>query len=132
MDRPSDDTPAWRVFGAALVAFSIVIQLLVSGLLVGPLAAAVDQPELSVICSHSAAGAGVRDDGGVPSTPQSHDQCPACACPQLAKFFATAPISPTLTILRPRSQRLAAYAAHVPADLDFHSPYASRAPPQSA
>ena len=132
MARPSDDMPAWRLFGAVLAAFAIAIQILLSGLLIGRVAVAADQPELSVICSHDP-GAGARDDGTVPpATPQSHDQCPACACPQVAKFFAAPPVSPSLMVLRPRSERLEVLAGYGPAELDFYPPYASRAPPHAA
>jgi hypothetical protein len=133
MARPSHDTPAWRAFGAALAALSVGVQLLVSGLLIGQFAAAAGQPELSVICSHDPAAAGGVDDGtGTPSQPASHGQCPACACPQSIHVFGTPPALPSLAVLRPRSQRLEPYAGHVPPELDFHTPYASRAPPHSA
>jgi hypothetical protein len=134
MSRRSQDLPAWRAFGAALGAFAIGAQLLLSGLLVGHIALASDQAEFSVICSHDPAGAagGVDNGTGAPSGPQSHDQCPACACPQAAQLFAPPPASPRFTVLRPRSQRLVSYAGHVVAALDVHSPYASRAPPHSA
>jgi hypothetical protein len=133
MARPSHGMPAWRAFGAALAAFSVGVQILGSGLLIGQIAAAAEQPELSVICSHDGAAAGGGDDGtGPPSRPQTHGQCPACPCPQSVHVFVTPPASPSLALLRPRSQRLEPYAGHVPPELDFHTPYASRAPPHSA
>jgi hypothetical protein len=124
--------PAWRVFGAALAAFAIAVQILLSGLLIGRIAVAADQPDLSVICAHDAA-AGAQDDGTAPpSMPPSHDQCPACACPQVAQFFATPPVAPGLTLLPPRSQRLEVHAGYLSVALDFYPPYASRAPPHAA
>jgi hypothetical protein len=125
--------PAWRVCGATLAAFAIGIQLLLSGLLIGRLAAAAQSSELSVICSHDSAPTGDEsgDRTGGPSQPQ-HNQCPACACPQAASLLASAPDSPSFAVLRARTQVVQVYSGPVRADLDFHSPYASRAPPQSA
>jgi hypothetical protein len=120
--------PAWRLFGATLAAFAIGIQILLSGFLIGHAAVAADRSELSVICGHDR-GAG---DPVIPAGPASHDQCQACACPQLASHFAQPPASPSVAVVLPRSEPLRVAAGHVPGEHYFHSPYASRAPPQSA
>jgi hypothetical protein len=123
--------PAWRVCGAALAAFAIGLQLLVSGLLIGRVAVAMDQADLALICSHDPA-AGLDDGTGAPSAPASHDQCPACAFTSSAKLFATAPVSPSVALAHPRSEVPRVFADRVLAAPDVHSPYASRAPPHSA
>lgn len=123
----SHDMPAWRAFGATLAAFAVGAQLLLSGWLIGQIAAA-DPSELSVICTHNAGGS---HDGG-PSDQTSQGQCPACACPFSANLLAPPPEPPSFTVLRPRSQVLRARADFVALEHKFHSPYASRAPPQSA
>jgi len=131
--RRSHDTPAWRLFGAALGALAIVVQLLFSAWLIVDAAAAGtpgSQADLGAICTHDPAAA--PDTGGAPSTPHEHGQCPACACPQSVKLLAPLPTPPILAVLRPR-----AAPPHVDAGLaapQSHSrtPYASRAPPFSA
>jgi hypothetical protein len=128
MARSTKDMPAWRLFGAMLAGFAIGIQILLSGFLIGHAAVAADQSELSTICSHD------RGMGGpaVPAGPASHDQCPACAFPQSASHFAPPPASPSFAVMLPRSEPLQVAACQVPDERYFHSPYASRAPPQSA
>jgi hypothetical protein len=123
--------PAWRACGAALAAFAIGLQLLVSGLLIGRVAVAMDQAELSVVCSHDPA-TGLGDGTGAPTAPASHDQCPACAFPPSAKLFAAAPASPGFALPHPRSEVPRVFADRVLAEPYVHSPYASRAPPYSA
>jgi hypothetical protein len=125
--------PAWRVCGAVLAACAIGLQLLVSGLLIGRGAVAMDQAELSVVCSHDPAALNGLDDGtGTPTGPASHEQCPACAFPPSAKLFASAPASPSFALPHPRSEVPRVFADHIPAEPYAHSPYASRAPPRSA
>jgi len=126
--RPLTVVPAWRLIGATLAGFAIGVQLLLSGFLIGQVAMAADQPELSVICSHDPGASGP----GIPSGPPSHGQCPACACPHSAKLFVPPPATPSFVVLRSRSEPLRLTASHLPGEHDFHSPYASRAPPHSA
>ena len=135
MARRPHDTPAWRVFGAALGAFAIVVQLLVSVWLIVDAAAAgnpagLTEADLGVICTHDPAA--TADNPGAPTAPHRHGQCAACACPQSAKLLAPLPTPPLVAVLRPRSQTL-----HAPPGVDAPqprspSPYASRAPPFSA
>lgn len=135
MARLSHDTPAWRVFGAALGAFAIVVQLLFSAWLIVDAAAATSQAgltqaDLGVICTHDAAA--TADDTGAPPAPHPHGQCAACACPQSAKLLAPLPTPPVVAVLRPRSQTLHAHAGVGAPSPRSPSPYASRAPPFSA
>jgi hypothetical protein len=111
-----------------LAGFAIGIQILLSGFLIGHAAVAADQSELSVICGHDP-GAG---DPGLPSGPPSHGQCPACAFSQSASHFAPPPVAPSFAVALPCSEPVQLAVGHVPAVRYFHSPYASRAPPQSA
>jgi len=131
--RRSHDTPAWRLFGAALGALAIVLQLLFSAWLIVDAAAAgtpASQADLGVICTHDpAAGA---DNGGAPSAPHPHGQCPACACPQSAKLLAPLPMPPVVAVLRPRAEPLHVDAGVAAPQPHAHTPYASRAPPFSA
>ena len=110
-----------------LAGFAIGIQILLSGFLVGHAAVAADRSELSIICGHEGAS-----DPAVPAGPASHDQCPACAFPQSASYFAPPPASPSFAVVLPRSEPLQVVASQVADERYFHSPYASRAPPQSA
>jgi hypothetical protein len=131
----SHDTPVWRVFGAALGAFAIAVQLLLSAWLIVQAASAqanLSQAGLAVICTHDPAAA--TDDTGTPAAPapHQHGQCPACACPQWAKLIGPLPTPPVVLVLRPHSQPLPAYAGITASELASPSPYASRAPPFSA
>jgi hypothetical protein len=131
----SHDTPAWRVFGAALGAFAIAVQLLLSAWLIAQAAAAgsqadLSQADLAVICTHDPAA--TADDTGNPPAPHQHGQCAACASPQWAKLLAPLPLPPVVLVLRPHSQALPVYAGVSATELAFPSPYASRAPPFSA
>ena len=130
MVRRSHESPAWRVFGAALGAFAIGIQLLLSAWLIGQAAAAADQIDLAVICSHDPAA--TADDSGAPPVPHPHGQCPACACPQSAQLFVPPPVPPRYVVLRPRSAALPARSDVAVTTLRLVSPYLSRAPPFSA
>jgi hypothetical protein len=130
MHRRSQQLPAWRLFGAALGAFAIAVQLLLTAWLIGQAAAAADAPDLAVICAHQQpAPAG---DDGVPVAPKSHGQCPACACPQSGKVLAPPPPLVFVAVPRLSSQAMQPAAAPRPTVLDFRAPYASRAPPRSA
>jgi len=133
----SQHTPASRVFGAALGAFALALQLLLSSWLIVQAAAAgsqagLSEADLAVICKHDPASVPTPDDGGTPPAPHQHGQCPACACPQGAKLLPPLPMGPVFLVLRPRSQSLQARAGVVIASLASPSPYASRAPPFSA
>jgi hypothetical protein len=132
MVRRSHDTPAWRVFGAALGAFAIALQLLLSAWFIAQSAAAagVSEADLAVICTHDPAA--TADDTGAPPAPHPHGQCAACACPQWAKLLAPLPEPPVFLVLRPHSQTLRVYAGLAATELASPSPYSSRAPPFSA
>jgi hypothetical protein len=139
LDNPvaprSHDTPLWRTFGAALGAFAIGVQLLLSVWLIVQAAGAgsqagLSEADLAVICTHDPAA--TADEDGAPPTPHQHGQCPACACPQWAKLLAPLPTPPVFLVLRPHSQTPPAYAGTVVTELKSPSPYSSRAPPFSA
>jgi hypothetical protein len=119
---------AFRTVGATLAGFAIGLQLLLSGFLIGHVAVVANQPDLSVICSHDPAAG----DSGIPSEQDPHGQCPACACPQSVSLFAAPSVPPSHAVVLPRSEPLRLTASHVLGEHFFHSPYASRAPPQSA
>jgi hypothetical protein len=131
MVRRSRDIPAWRAFGAALGALSIAVQLLLSGVLIGHIAAAEDDAGW-VICAHDRSATADEGAGGSLPAPAPHDQCPACACPQSAHLFAPPPATLSFVRLLPRSETLQPYHDPVRHDLRVHSPYSSRAPPFSA
>jgi hypothetical protein len=131
----SHDTPVWRTFGAALGAFAIGVQLLLSAWLIVQAAGAgsqagLNEADLAVICTHDPAASA--DEGGAPPAPHQHGQCPACACPQWAKLLAPLPTPPVFLVLRPHSQTPRAYAVVTASRHASPSPYASRAPPFSA
>jgi hypothetical protein len=131
----SHDTPAWRVFGAGLGVFAIVVQLVFAAWLIVDAAAAANPSDLTsadlgVICTHSPAATG--DDTGAPPAPHPHGQCPACACPQSAKLLAPLPTPPVLAVLRPGAQTRYAHAAVAAPQPRSPAAYASRAPPLSA
>src|SRR5262249_27618283 len=131
MHRHSQQPPAWRLFGAALGAFAIAVQLLLTAWLIGQAAAAADGADLAVICTHDQpAPAG--DDGGAPAAPKSHGACPACACPFSAKVLAPPPSLIFVAAPRLSSQAMRPAATPRPTALRFRAPYASRAPPRSA
>ena len=135
MARRSHDIPAWRVFGVALGAFAVAVQLMFSAWLVVDAAAAtrqagLSQADLGVICTHDPAA--TTDDSGTPPAPHPHGQCPACACPQSAKLLASLPTPPVIALLRPRAQTLHVHAGIAAPQSYSHAPYASRAPPFSA
>jgi hypothetical protein len=131
----SHHTLAWRLFGAALGAFAIGLQFVVSAFLIVQAAtvsqAGLSEADLAVICTHDPASVPSTDDGAPPA-PHQHNQCPACACPQWAKVLAPLPTPPILLVLRPQSQPLHAHAGVSIASVSSPSPYSSRAPPFSA
>jgi DUF2946 family protein len=133
MVRPVHEAlpPIWRSVGAALGAFALGVQLVLSAWFIVQSAVAAD-PALQVICSHDGSAPAAAGDDGAPATPTSHSQCPACACVQSAKILAPPPDAPRFVVLRPRSQALPPAAVRVIARLHLRSPYASRAPPLSA
>lgn len=134
MVRHSHACPAWRVFGAALGAFAIAVQLILSAWFIGQAAAAADQAagqtDLAVICSHDPAA--TADDTGVPPAPHPHGQCSACACPQSAKLLAPLPTPPRVMVVYSTSQTLHPDSVVLATQPKSPSPYASRAPPLSA
>jgi hypothetical protein len=130
----SHDSPTWRVFGAALGACAVVLQLVVSAWLVVDAAAAANPADpsagLAVICTHNAAG--TADDSGAPPAPHRHGQCDACACPQSVKLLAPLPKPPILVVLRPRAQSPDVAPPRAAPQPRCPAPYGSRAPPFSA
>jgi hypothetical protein len=133
--RRSHDSPAWRVFGAGLGAFAIVVQLLLSAWLVVDAAAAgnpadLTQAGLAVICTHN--GAATPGDTGAPPAPHQHGQCAVCTGPQSAKLLAPLPTPSVVAVLRPHSQTLHARLDAAAPQPRSPAPYASRAPPLSA
>jgi hypothetical protein len=129
MGRRSYHSPAdcstWRRFGAALAAFALAAQLVLSGAVIGGLAAATDQADDWVVCTHDAAD---QTGSSKPQPAKSHD-CLACIFAQTAKLAPTLPAPPVLQVLQGRAELMlvrpsvASSARHSP------SPYSSRAPP---
>ena len=131
MVRGSHHMPAWRAAAAALAAFALAAQLLVSGLLAGSMVRAPGEASLTVICTHD----GAIEQTGAPGTPEpqkSHDLCQVCTCTQSAKLVSTLPMPPVLAILRGRSESVPVWSVASGAERHLHSPYASRAPPRTA
>jgi hypothetical protein len=129
MARSRDDMPIWRALGAALSAFCLGTQLLVSGLLMGGMVQAAPDADLAVICTHD----GTADPAsGSPDPQHNHDLCPACTCAQAHQLLLPLPEAPLFAVLRGRSEPLPVRHAAADADRHVHSPYASRAPPLSA
>ena len=129
MVRSRDDMPIWRALGAALSAFCLGAQLLVSGLLIGGMVQAAPDADLAVICTHDAQG---DPASGVPDPHKSHHLCPACTCAQFHPLASPLPQAPLLAVLRGRSEPLPVRVAAAGVDHRLHSPYASRAPPRTA
>jgi hypothetical protein len=130
MGRLTQQTPTWRTLGAALAAFAVGAQLVLSAWLIGQVAATTVDQELQVLCSHQPPGP-AGDDRGPPQG-ASHDGCLACACPQSASLLAPPPAPPSHAVPRPRSQAQPAIANVATPALRLSLPYLSRAPPQSA
>jgi DUF2946 family protein len=130
MSRRSDTLPTWRALGAALTAFCLGVQLLVSGLSMGGMVrAAADSglaADLAVICTHD--GPADQTSGG-PDPQKPHELCPVCTCAQFHPLTPPLPQAPLFAILRGRSERLPVRQAAADADHHVHAPYASRAPP---
>ena len=128
-DHSPAHAPEWRRFGAALAAFALGAQLVLSGVVVGGVAAAPDQADDWVVCTHDAAD---QTGSSKPQPAKSHDECPACTFAQTAKLAPTLPAPPVLAVLQGRSELMpvrpsvAGSARHSP------SPYSSRAPPSFA
>jgi hypothetical protein len=121
--------PMWRALGAALSAFCLGAQLLVSGLLMGSTVHAAGDADVAIICTHD----GQNDPAsGTPDQQQNHDLCPACTCAQSQQLASPLPQTPMFAVLRGRSAPLPVRHAAADADHHIHSPYASRAPPRSA
>jgi hypothetical protein len=128
MVRSRDNMPIWRALGAALAAFCLGAQLLVSGLLMGSMVQAADA-DLAVICTHD----GQSDPAsGAPDPHKAHHLCPVCTCAQFHQLGSPLPQAPLLAVLRGRSEPLPVRVAATGADHRLHSPYASRAPPLTA
>jgi hypothetical protein len=133
MSRRSDTLPTWRALGAALTAFCLGIQLLVSGLSMGGMVrAAADADlaaDLAVICTHD----GTADPAsGTPDPQKPHELCPACTCAQWHPLASPLPQPPLFAVLFGRSEQLPVRQAAADAGYPVHAPYASRAPPLSA
>jgi hypothetical protein len=125
----SDDIPTWRALGAALSAFCLGAQLLVSGLLMGGAVHASADVDVAIICTHD----GQSDPAsGTPDPQQNHDLCLACTCAQSQQLASPLPQTPLFAVLRGRSEPLPTRRATVDAGRHVHAPYASRAPPLSA
>jgi hypothetical protein len=130
--RRSDPFPISRAFGAALAAFALAAQLVLSGIVVGCFVGAADQSDDAwIVCTHDA-GAADQTGPGKPQPAKSHNECPAWTCAQTFKLTPPLPAPPLLAVLQGRSELMpmrpvaAAPARHSP------SPYASRAPPSFA
>ena len=83
---------AWRRFGAALAAFALGAQLVLSGIVIGSVAGGVDQSDDAwVVCTHDPAD---QTGSGTPQPAKSHDECPACTFAQSAKLAPTLPAPP--------------------------------------
>jgi hypothetical protein len=130
--RRSNPVPISRAFGAALAAFALAAQLLLSGIVVGRFVGAADPSDDAwIICTHET-GATDQTGPGKPQPAKSHNECPACTCAQSFKLIPPLPAPPLLAVLHGRSELMpmrpvaAAPTRHSP------SPYASRAPPSFA
>jgi hypothetical protein len=134
MSRRSAIVPAtraaWRTFGAALGAFALGIQLVLSGWLV--VQAATGAPDMPSVCAHDAPAPHGGSDGNAPFAPGSHGQCALCASLQSAKILAPPPQAPRFVVLRQRTEAVPSFAVLFVHFLHVHSPYASRAPPPFA
>jgi hypothetical protein len=130
MGRSTQQIPTWRMLGAALAAFALGTQLVLSAWLIGQGAAASFDPEPPVLCSHDLSGPAGDDKG--PPQGTLHDGCLACACPQSASLLAPPPAPPSHAVPRVRSRTQRAIADIAPLAPRLSFPYLSRAPPQSA
>ncbi len=128
MGRRSDDSPGWRTAAAALAAFAVGAQLVLSGLVLGAQTLPGAQLELSVICVHDAA-TGDPTAPGHPAPAKSHEFCPACACAHSSKLVLAPPASPRLGVLHGRSEAMPVRWIAARSEHRLPSPYASRAPP---
>lgn len=126
--RGPTHSSAWRSFGAAVAAFALGAQLVLSGLFNGPIAVAVDQNDGWVVCAHDPAAPDPGGSGG-PQPAKSHDECPACTCAQSVKLTPTLPAAPLLAILHGRSELVRVRPVAAVSFRHSASPYASRAPP---
>ena len=128
MVRSSADMPVWRLLATALAAFTVGVQIVLSGLSMG-FAVSAARADAAVICTHDQADVG----GGTQiPIPRSHDSCPACTCPQSAQVFLAAPMTAEIGVLEPRAKVIKAHAGVAVAELHYRAPYASRAPPRFA
>jgi hypothetical protein len=126
--RGPTHSSAWRRFGAALAAFALGAQLVLSGLLNGSIAAAVDQSDGWVVCAHDPAAPDQGGSGG-PQPAKSHDECPVCTFAQTAKLAPPLPAPPMLAAPHGRSELMPVRPAVVGLARHSPSPYLSRAPP---
>lgn len=121
----ADCSAAWRRFGAALAAFALGVQLVLSGVVVGGFAA-TDQTGGWVVCTHDAAD---QTGSGKPQPAKSHDECPACTFAQTAKIAPPLPAPPVLAAVHGRSELMPVRPVAALSLRHSPSPYSSRAPP---
>ncbi len=118
----------WRLLATALAAFTVGVQIVLSGLWMG-FAVSAARTDAAVICTHDQADVG----GGTQiPVPRSHDSWPACTCAQSAQVFLAAPMTGEIGGLEPRAKVIKARAGVAVAELHYRAPYASRAPPRFA
>jgi hypothetical protein len=131
MLRRSDDHPVWRTLAAALAAFAVGVQLLLSALLITAHAGVPDDSGLAVICAHDQGAADQTAPGHAPA-PNSHALCPACLCVQSGKLVPPLPAAPMLAVAPVGGQAPSPWRAASCVIHPFQTPYASRAPPSFA
>lgn len=131
MLRRSDDHPVWRTLAAALAAFAVGVQLLLSALLITAHAGVPDDSGLVILCAHDQGAAGRTAPGHAPA-PKSHALCPACLCLQSGKQVPPLPAVPMLAVLPAGGETLSPWRAASRVTHPFQTPYASRAPPSFA
>lgn len=131
MLRRSDDHPVWRTLAAALAAFAVGVQLLVSALLITAQAGVPDDSGLAVICAHDQGVADETAPGHAPA-PKSHTLCPACLCMQSGKLAPPMPAAPMLAVVPVGGVTLSPWRAVPRVTYQSQTPYASRAPPSFA
>ncbi|MBO0712482.1 MAG: hypothetical protein J2P47_14520 [Acetobacteraceae bacterium] len=119
-------SPGWRRVGAALAAFALGVQLVVSGVVIRGIGVAADQTNGWVVCTHDAAD---QTGSGKPPPAKSQDECPACTFAQTAKLAPPLPAAPVLAALHGRSELMPVRPAVLGLARHSPPPYSSRAPP---
>ena len=131
MLRRSDDHPVWRPLAAALAAFAVGVQLLLSALLISAQAGVPDGGGFAVLCAHDQGAADQTAPGHAPA-PKSHALCPACLCLQSGKLVPPLPAAPSLAMLPASGEILSGWRTAPRVTPAYQTPYASRAPPSFA